>query len=345
VIIEGELSPDAPEFLADGPGLFDLSSRPTTTAKVKWSVPVWVQGDQGPDQTTSDISAIIQEIIDLPGWASGNSLVLIIRDDPDNPSAGMREAEDANPPDGNESALLHIEFESAPAPPEPEPTPPEPEPTPPEPEPTPPEPEPTPPEPEPEPPTPGLVERRIAASSDDAEERDLDDGYEVELDSSDLELAWEDWFQGDKQVVGLRFTDITIAKGTKIKKAWVQFDVDETKGGRHQVFLTVEGELSADAVTFSKAARDITGRPRTKADVSWSVPAWTVKHEQGPAQTTPDISDIIEEIVKQDGWVSGNSLVLIFSSHSSIVSTGIRCAESFDGTPEAAPLLHIEIKQ
>ncbi len=104
------MSPDAPEFLEDGPGLFDLSSRPTTIAKVQWSVPVWVKGDQGPDQTSTNIASIIQEIIDLPGWASGNSLVLIIRDDPDNPSAGLREAEDANPPDGDESALLHIEY-------------------------------------------------------------------------------------------------------------------------------------------------------------------------------------------------------------------------------------------
>jgi len=113
VIIEGELSPDAPEFHDDAPAVFDLSSRPTTTAKVKWSVPVWVKGDQGPDQTSSNIASIIQEIIDLPGWASGNSLVLIIRDDPDNPSEGLREAEDANPPDGDESALLHVEFEEA----------------------------------------------------------------------------------------------------------------------------------------------------------------------------------------------------------------------------------------
>ncbi len=37
----------------------------------------------------------------------GNALVLILRDDPDNPSEGIRTAE-AGP--GDDSALLHIEF-------------------------------------------------------------------------------------------------------------------------------------------------------------------------------------------------------------------------------------------
>jgi hypothetical protein len=191
--------------------------------------------------------------------------------------------------------------------------------------------------------TPGVVERRIAASSDDAEERDHDDGYEVDLDSSDLELAWEDWLQGDKQVVGLRFTDITIPMGTKIKKASVQFEVDETKGGTYPVFLIIDGELSANAATFSKDARNISSRPRTRTGAWWDVPDWIVKGEQGPAQKTPDISDIIQEIVDQDGWVSGNSLVLILEQgYSRYISTGVRCAESFDGKAEAAPLLHIE---
>jgi len=210
---------------------------------------------------------------------------------------------------------------TAPVPPAPEP------PAPPAPEP------PAPPAPEPPapPPIPPLSEgRRIAAGTDDAEERLIGALYEMDITSSDLELAWEDFFQGDKQIVGLRFTDITIPKGTTIKKAYVQFDVDETKGGTYPVFLLIDGELSVNAATFSATARDITSRPRTKANVLWHVRAWTVEHEHGPAQATPDIASIIQEIVNQDGWVSGNSLVLIFRD-SSLISTGIRCAESFEG--------------
>jgi hypothetical protein len=175
VIIEGELSPNPGTFLMDA---LNISGRPRTTAQVPWGPAHWtVKGDK---YSTPDITSIIQEIVDQPDWASGNALVLIYSQDPAIPSTGVVEAE-AGP--GDDAALLRIEYVvgEAPAPPEPEPTPPpEPEPTPP------PEPEPTPP-PEPEP-TPGVVERRIAAGSDDAEERDFDDGFEVELDSSDLEL-------------------------------------------------------------------------------------------------------------------------------------------------------------
>ncbi|NQV35897.1 MAG: discoidin domain-containing protein, partial [Phycisphaeraceae bacterium] len=113
VIIEGELSPDAPPFQPTGSAVFDLSSRPVTEAKAHWSVPPWaISGEMGPDQTSTNIASVIQEIIDLPGWESGNSIVLIIRDDPNNPSVGMREAEHAH---GDPDACwLHVEYENYP---------------------------------------------------------------------------------------------------------------------------------------------------------------------------------------------------------------------------------------
>jgi len=175
--------------------------------------------------------------------------------------------------------------------------------------------------------------RTIATGSDDAEELaygDSDEVGEMDLDDSDLELVYEDEDQGDMQIVGLRFTDITIPKGTKIKDAWVQFDVDDTGGGWLPVFVQIYGELSPNAATFTKDDFDISSRPTTKKSVWWQVHDWTTKHDHGPDQATPDISDIIEEIIKQDDWVSGNSLVLIFM-RDWIVSTGVREAESFEG--------------
>ncbi|MHC4174620.1 MAG: hypothetical protein ACYST5_17015, partial [Planctomycetota bacterium] len=71
-------------------------------------MPNWTNvGDRGPDQATPDIAAIIQEIVNQDGWESGNTLVLIISDDPANPSTGIRCAE-AGP--GDDSALLVIEI-------------------------------------------------------------------------------------------------------------------------------------------------------------------------------------------------------------------------------------------
>jgi len=175
-----------------------------------------------------------------------------------------------------------------------------------------------------------LVERTIAEGSDDAEELVYGEPGAMELDSGDLELVYEEEDQDNMQVVGLRFTDITIPKDFKIKDAWVRFDVDEIKGGTYPVFLQIHGELSPNAATFSSDDFDITSRPKTKASVWWQVLPWTAKHEHGPNQTTSNIAAIIQEIVNQDGWVSGNALVLTFTPDW-IVSLGVRCAESFEG--------------
>ncbi|MGH7731506.1 MAG: Ig-like domain-containing protein [Candidatus Eiseniibacteriota bacterium] len=70
--------------LADSPGTFtsasgNISARPPTLAGVPWSPPPWLAvGAAGTDQRTPDLSPVIQEIVDRPGWVSGNSLVLLV---------------------------------------------------------------------------------------------------------------------------------------------------------------------------------------------------------------------------------------------------------------------------
>jgi len=103
VLIEGELNPNPPTF-ADVTN--NITNRSTTTAKVVWIPVNWVE--EGQTDRSSDITSIIQEIIDQEDWAMGNALVLILRDDPDNPSEGIRCAESASDPSG--APLLHIEF-------------------------------------------------------------------------------------------------------------------------------------------------------------------------------------------------------------------------------------------
>jgi len=107
LIVEGELSPNPVEF-SETTG--DVSSRATTTASVVWNIPVWgALRAAGPPERTGNISSIIQEIIDQDGWAAGNAMVVILRDNPDNPSEGTREAE-AFDGDPSMAPLLHIEY-------------------------------------------------------------------------------------------------------------------------------------------------------------------------------------------------------------------------------------------
>ena len=171
------------------------------------------------------------------------------------------------------------------------------------------------------------TEVRVSANSDDAEESASGGMY---LSSTDLEMVND----GGDQTVGIRFTGVDIPQGATIVNAYVQFQVDET--GSVATSLTIEGEDIDDALTFISSSGNISSRIRTIADVSWSPVAWSTVGEAGPEQRTPDVSQIIQEIVARPGWLSGNALAVI------ITGTGERVAESYNGNRDAAPLLHVE---
>ncbi len=104
LVIQGELSPDPVTFSED---LNNVSNRTRTESQVSWSVPEWPEvGAQGPDQMSTDISAVIEELIAQDGWEAGNAMVFIISDDPADPSRGIRTAASYSLPTG--APMLHI---------------------------------------------------------------------------------------------------------------------------------------------------------------------------------------------------------------------------------------------
>jgi hypothetical protein len=58
----------------------------------------------------------------------------------------------------------------------------------------------------------------------------------------------------------------------------------------------------------------------------------------GLDQRSTDIAAVIQEIVNGSSWSSGKALALI------VTGSGKRVAESWDGVPGAAPLLHVEYR-
>lgn len=168
----------------------------------------------------------------------------------------------------------------------------------------------------------------VAASTDDAEE--IADGR-VNTTSSDLNLVRD---KRQDQTVGIRFNGINIPQGATVLSASIQFTTDET--GSQATTLFIAGEANDSAGTFNKARFSISRRPHTGAGVVWTPAAWPVVGEAGPAQRTPDISAIIQEIINRPGWTAGNALAVIISGN------GQRVAKSYDGAPATAPRLHIE---
>jgi hypothetical protein len=171
------------------------------------------------------------------------------------------------------------------------------------------------------------VERRIAASTDDAEESATGT---MNLASANLQLV----FNASNQTVGMRFSALAIPQGAQITTAYVQFAANLTESGATS--LVVRGQAADNAAAFTGANLNASSRPRTADSVSWTPPAWTTVGQAGLNERTPELKTLVQEVVNRPGWASGNALALI------IRGTGVRTAYSFDGNATQAPLLHVE---
>lgn len=136
-----------------------------------------------------------------------------------------------------------------------------------------------------------------------------------------------------KQLTGLRFTDIGIPQGSTITRAYLDFTAASTSNTGLK--YTIYGENVADAATFTTATGDISGRPRTGAQVGWTlIEDWIAES----SYESPDISNIIQEIVNRADWCGGSDLSLILEPS----DLADRLAYSYDGNPLKAPTLHVE---
>ena len=137
----------------------------------------------------------------------------------------------------------------------------------------------------------GIVETRVATSSDDAEERL---SGRTSLTSSDLELV-RDNNHGD-QVVGIRFAGVDLPPRSHIDSAYLQFQVDET--GSDPATLTLRGEATDNASAFAGTDFEISSRTPTAVSVIWSPPAWNTVGEAGPDQQ-PDHDAVTDPLVER----------------------------------------------
>ncbi len=76
LIFSGQSIDNAPSFTTE---VENISSRSKTVANVTWSPPNWNTVPQrGPDQKTPNLALIIQEIVNRPGFVSGNAIAIIV---------------------------------------------------------------------------------------------------------------------------------------------------------------------------------------------------------------------------------------------------------------------------
>ncbi len=173
----------------------------------------------------------------------------------------------------------------------------------------------------------------LATNDDDAEEY-KDDGS-VDLSSSDIEMAIEEWtwpITDEAQWSGFRFAVVEIPQGATITNAYIQFTADEDQSDNSS--LLIHGEASDDAAAFTSSNNNLSNRTRTTAQVNWAAASWT-SNSSGVNEQTEDISAIITEITNRPGWQMGNSLVVL------IEGSGTRSAYSRDTDAAKSAKLHV----
>ena len=99
ITLRGEATDNAAAFTS---AAFNITARPDTAAAVSWSPPAWtVFGAAGLAERTPDLSALVQEIVNRPGWTSGHALVLTAS------GSGRRTAESF---EGGAAPVLHVRY-------------------------------------------------------------------------------------------------------------------------------------------------------------------------------------------------------------------------------------------
>jgi hypothetical protein len=144
-------------------------------------------------------------------------------------------------------------------------------------------------------------------SSDDAEQ----ENDEIDaLDDDDLDAGWEGQ-EGDANILitGLRFQQVTIPAGATIDSAWIVLSAHEGKSAEDVANVTITGEAADSAITFDEENL-ITDRPATETSVSWVVDEdWIIYFPY----RSPDLKEIVQEIIDRSGWKSGNALALVLA--------------------------------
>jgi hypothetical protein len=171
----------------------------------------------------------------------------------------------------------------------------------------------------------GPRDRTLAIAASEGDGAEARNNARVDLGANTLLLGQE--------LVALRFDGIAVPSGALITSAQVRFTAAASGSGISSGQIRIEDDANAPPLT--EANSSLSGRITLATNVNWAIPDWN-GGDSSAAQTTEDLSTLIQPIVDLAGWTSGNAVLLLFDQ---VGNT--REAVSFDGDPAAAPLLEI----
>ncbi|MCP4598359.1 PilC/PilY family type IV pilus protein [Neptuniibacter sp.] len=131
-------------------------------------------------------------------------------------------------------------------------------------------------------------------------------------------------------LVALRFNNVWVPQGADITSATVSVTAaaDSDAGGD----WLFRAEAADDSEAFTDTDSSLSVRTQTTAVATDSLPAWT----EGDSYTSPDLSEVIEEVTDRSGWCGGSSITVFVSG-----VTAEKLIRSHDDSSATAPVLDI----
>lgn len=142
-----------------------------------------------------------------------------------------------------------------------------------------------------------------------------------EFNLEDNEVYLGACFDGGDITSGFRFENIQVPRNANIESAYVRFTVDGEYTTPIQV--RINGEASGNPLIYSEASPP-TNRVLTSSSALWNI---TETWNLGELYNTPDLSDIVREIVTRNDWNPGQPISLIISNAG---STDVRRVIGFE---------------
>jgi hypothetical protein len=131
---------------------------------------------------------------------------------------------------------------------------------------------------------------------------------------------------------GMRFQTMAVPRHATIESAYLKLKGQALAGTAKTI---IYGEDADDTATFSTYA-DYAARTLTTTNIAWEISAFV----DGTWYDSPDIKDIIQEIVNRSGWKKGNNLVIFWKDNGS-GDDSYALADSYDTLAADAPQLEI----
>ena len=156
----------------------------------------------------------------------------------------------------------------------------------------------------------------------------------------DIEVS-DETVRADEQVLNLgmgtvavRFPDVQLPPEVTITRAHLQFTaaLPKTELGS----LRIRMEKRSDSPSLVAPEHGLDTRPRSEGEVVWDVPAWIFRSQRSTSQRSPDLSDLIQEVVEESTWSSGGAMTFLLEGDVH------RAAASVESGASRAPLLFIQ---